>query len=263
LIGVDEKAGKVVGASFSEFANWYATVGKEFDGIAPRCCPLHIPHKDVTVVALMVETDRVPYVVRNAVHGLQGRAPCPEVPWRHGTRTDSAKRAELVKLLMPVTKLPEVEVLAAGLWVQEVKPSPLESAHLYWRLAVHLFVAPRVDPVVIPTHRCESSLQPSEAGGYSLTLAVFNFSSDTPSNIPTKTAVTINTPGLVSINAHYGQKGYTLPLKSETVRVVGKARPTGADAWFDWSCELPTFERKESELRDYVGIWGVGPFRSF
>jgi hypothetical protein len=77
LIGVDEKAGKVVSAPLSEFANWYPAVEKEFDGIAPRCIPLNIPHKDGTVVALLVETDRSPYVVRNAAHGQPNCARCP------------------------------------------------------------------------------------------------------------------------------------------------------------------------------------------
>jgi hypothetical protein len=120
LVGVDEKAGKVVGAPLSEFANRYPAVEREFDGIAPRCIPLNIPHKDGTVVALLVENDRFPYVVRNVAHGQPYGGPVSyEVPWRNGSRTDSAKREDLIRLLTPITKLPEVELLAAGLWVQE------------------------------------------------------------------------------------------------------------------------------------------------
>jgi hypothetical protein len=148
LIGVEEKASKVVGASFSEFANWYPAVEKEFDGVAPRCTPVNIPHRDGTVVALLVETDRMPYVVRNAVHGLQGGGAVSfEVPWRNGSRTDSARRAELVKLLIPATKLPEVEVLAAGLWAHELKPALPRPACIVWRLDVYLFITPRGDNV--------------------------------------------------------------------------------------------------------------------
>jgi hypothetical protein len=260
LIGIDEKAHKVVGAPLSEFANWYPTVEKEFDGLAPRCTPLNIPHKDGTVVALLVETDRAPYAVRNAVHGQPGGGPVSlEVPWRNGARTDSAKRADLIRLLTPVTKLPDVELLAAGLWAQETEqPQP---KHVAWRLDTYLFVIPRGNaPVVIASHRCESLLQPSEAGGYALPLSGYVFGSDTPANVRTKGAVTVNAPGLVTITAHYRQDGYTLPLRSETVRVVGRARPIGADAWIDWSCEL---SRRFPERKDHAGIWGVGPFTSF
>jgi hypothetical protein len=260
LIGVDEKAGKVVGAPPSEFANWYPSVEKEFDGIAPRCIPLNIPHKEGTVVALLVETDRAPYVVRNAVHGQSGGgAVAFEVPWRNGARTDSAKRADLIRLLAPVTKLPEAELLAAGLGAQE-ETTPVGDC-LSWRLDVYLFITPRGNtPVTIAAHRCESSIMPAEAGGYGLPLSDYSFGSDTPGNVRTKGAVTVNTPGLVIITAKYIQNGYSLPLQSETVRVAAKARPVGEDGVIDWNCEL---RRCFPERKDHAGIWGVGPFTSF
>jgi hypothetical protein len=260
LIGVDEKAGRVVGAPPSEFANWYPAVEKEFDALAPVCTLLNVPHPDGAVVALLVETDRFPYVVRNAVHGQPSGGPVSfEVPWRNGNRTDSAKRAELIKLLTPVAKLPEVELLAAGVWAKEIRPP--EPQHVSWRLDVYLFVTPRGDtPVVIPAHRCESSIMPSEAGGYRLPLSDFSLGSDSPVNVRTKSAITLNTPSLVIITAKYSQTSYNLPLKSETVRVAGKARPIGAEGSIDWSCELT---RAYPERRDHAGIWGLGPFTSF
>jgi hypothetical protein len=70
----------------------------------------------------------------------------------------------------------------------------------------------------------------------------------------------VKTPGLVIVRGQYTQHGYMLPLRSMAVRVVGKARPVGADGSIDLSCELTRtlFERK-----DHAGIWGVGPFTSF
>jgi hypothetical protein len=262
LIGVDEKAHKVVGAPLSEFANWYPAVEREFDGIAPRCTPLNIPHKSGTVVALLVETDRAPYVVRNPVHGQPGGGPVSfEVPLRNGTRTDSAKRADLIRQLSPVARLPEVELLAAGLWADDTKDIAAGPSYLTWRLDVYLFVTPRGEsPVVIPAHRCESSIMPSEAGGYALPLSEYSFGCDSPVNVVTKRAVTVYTASLVMITARYAQSSYNLPLTSHAVRVVGKARPVGADGWIDWSCELP---RQFPERRDHAGIWGVGPFTSF
>ncbi len=261
LIGVDEKAGNVVGAPFSEFANWYPAVEKEFDGIAPRCIPLNVPHNGVTVVALLFETDRAPFVVRNAVHGQPSGGPVSfEVPWRNGSRIDSAKRADLLKLLTPAAKLPDVELLAAVVCAHECIEPP-RPAHISWQMDVYLFVTPRGDaPVVIPTHRCESSVQPSEASGYSLPLANFSLGSDSPGNVRTKSAVTVNTPGVVIITAYYQQTGYSLPLKSETVRIAGKARPIGADGSIDWSCDLA---RCYPERKDLAGFWGLGPFTSF
>jgi hypothetical protein len=261
LIGVDEKAHKVVGAPLSEFANWYAQVEKEFDGLAPRCTPLNIPHKDGTVVALLVETDRAPYVVRNAACGQAKGGPVSfEVPWRNGTRTDSAKRADLIRLLTPATTLPEVDFLAAGLFATE------EEGHaghklLKWNLNVYLFITPRgTTPVVIASHRCESLLIPSEGGGFTLPLRDYLFGSDTPGNVTTTRAVTVITPGLVHVRATFVQNTYLLPLTSETVRVIGKARPVGTDGWIDWSCEL---RRCFVDRKDHAGIWGVGPFMTY
>jgi hypothetical protein len=258
LIGVDEKAGKVVGAPLSQFADWYPAVEKEFDGLAPRCTPLNIPHEHGTVVALLIETDRAPYVVRNAFHGKSGGGSVAfEVPWRDGALTRSAKRADLLRLLTPATKLPEVELLAAGLWAQETHGPN----RLTWRLDVYLFVTPLGEtPVVIAAHRCESSVTPAEAGGYALPLGEYSFGSDTPGNARTKSAVTVHTPGLVIISAQYVQNSYTLPLTSQKVQVVGKARPVGADATIDWSCELA---RRFPERTEHAGIWGIGSFTSF
>jgi hypothetical protein len=160
-----------------------------------------------------------------------------------------------------VVTLPEVELLAAGLSAKELKPDKGRSAYLIWRLRVHLFVAPRNDtPIVIPMHRCETSIHPSEAADYALPLADFSFGSDMPDNVVTKNAATVKTPGLVTVEGHYAQYGYSLPLKSERVRVVGKARPIGADGSIDWSCELA---RQFPERKNYAGIWGIGPFASF
>ncbi len=127
LIGVDERAGKVVGAPPSEFTAWYPAVEKEFEGLAPHCVLLNIPHNGTTVSALLFETDRAPFVVKNAAYGLAGDAGekvAFEVPWRNGTRTESAKRADLFKLLTPAARLPDVELLAAGLWAKEVNKAP-------------------------------------------------------------------------------------------------------------------------------------------
>jgi hypothetical protein len=267
LIGVDEKAGKVVGAGYAEFANWYPSVEKEFNGMAPRCILLNIPHKDgKAVVALLFESDRSPFVVRNAVHGKPNGGPVSfEVPWRNGSRIDSARRADLIKLLTSVTKLPDVEVLAAGLCANEVKQQS-QPAYIAWRLEVRLFITPRDDSqVVIPVHRCESSILPSEANGYSLPLSQFRFDTDMPGNITAKSGVTVTTPGLVTVSAYYLQKSYTLPLKSVIVRVVGKARPIGADSSIDWSCELTRCspEHNSSEQSANVGMWEYGSFTPF
>src|SRR5262249_34476070 len=102
-------------------------------------------------------TDRSPYVVKNALHGQAGGASGPislEVPWRHGTKVRSATRADLLRLMIPITKMPDVEWLDANLSVGEVLPQE-GGARLPWHLNVHAYVAPQSGyETVIAAHRC-------------------------------------------------------------------------------------------------------------
>src|SRR5258708_6245175 len=79
--------------------------------------------------------------------------------------------------------------------------------------------------------RRERSIMPSEVEGYPLPHSDYSCGSPTGGNLGGNSAVTVNTPGVVTISATYIQHGSSLPLKSGTVRVVGKARPVGADGW--------------------------------
>lgn len=106
LIGVDEEQG-VTGANYEELANWLPAVNKQFNGIPPRCYDLNVPtNYDLIVVALVFETDRAPFVVKNPAFGVQKGEPVEfEVAWREGRRTRSATRADLMLMLSDVKPL--------------------------------------------------------------------------------------------------------------------------------------------------------------
>jgi len=109
LIGVDEKKG-ITGAKYEDLANWYTQVQTSFDGLAPRFTDLNIPVDGKTVVALLFETNRAPFVVKNPMFGKAGGGPVQlEVPWREGTSIRSATRADLLRLLSPLETLSEIE----------------------------------------------------------------------------------------------------------------------------------------------------------
>ncbi|MDA0268976.1 MAG: hypothetical protein O2890_11825 [Cyanobacteria bacterium] len=111
LIGVDEKNG-VVGVNATDIATWYPKVQSCFDeSLAPRMSPLNIPVDGVTVVALLFETNRAPFVVKNPNGGTIHR----EVPWRENTSIRSAHRSDLIRVLAPIQFLPEIEILSAEL----------------------------------------------------------------------------------------------------------------------------------------------------
>ncbi len=143
VIGVDQKSG-VVGAPQLELSNWWSAVQADFSELAPEMKDLVITADGHTVTALLFATDRAPFVV-NATGGLL------EVPWREGTRTNSAKRSDLLRLLVPTLRVPTFEVLGAYFDVKKEKIGSGES--LVAKINMKIYVVPADDRrVVFPVH---------------------------------------------------------------------------------------------------------------
>ena len=140
IIGVDQQRG-VVGANHEELADWFAGVKAQFDGLAPQLTDLTVPVRNGAVAALLFETDRSPFVVKNPVFGQTGGGPVQfEVPWREHTSTRTATRSELIKLLSPLQKLPSFEILSATL---SAEVTPFEESdklkQLLWSLELEMY----------------------------------------------------------------------------------------------------------------------------
>jgi hypothetical protein len=160
IIGVDQQKG-VIGVGQTELANWYQQIQSQFDeGMAPSMTDLNIPVSGKTVVALFFETDRAPFVVKSA----NGSGPIHrEVPWREGTSIRSANRADLIRLLSPIQRLPEIEILGCELSIQPSSTVVATKGRLLndtkpWNLelTVDLYIVPKCeDRIVIPFHRCQ------------------------------------------------------------------------------------------------------------
>lgn len=164
LIGVDEEEG-VVGARREDLADWYPQVQSQFDGLAPQLVDHDIAVGDKTIVALLFETERAPFVVKNPCFGKEGGGPVAlEVPWREATSTRSARRADLLRLLSPLQALPDFEVIGGTLVVR--RHFREGEAFLQWSLRLELYVeAPREDRIVIPFHRCRATFEVSASVG--------------------------------------------------------------------------------------------------
>jgi hypothetical protein len=162
VIGLDEDRG-VVGAEPQELSDWFAKVKACFDGICPDLRDLNVPIQGKIVVALLFNTERAPYVVRNPAFGKSGAGPVRwEVPWREARSTTTARREHLMRLLAPVTQQPETEPLAIELAVrEELRPS--EDPILRWYLTGGVYVIPRSQtPIVFPFHRCSLTVKLGE-----------------------------------------------------------------------------------------------------
>ncbi len=158
LIGVDEKMG-VVGAQVNELATWFPKVESHFDGLAPEHVDLNVPVDEETVVALHFETERAPFVVKNAAFGQKGGGPVElEVPWRDGTSVRSARRSEMARMLSPLASSPGIEVLAALL-----ETSPKQGSNeqrMSWQLVLLLYItAQSEDHTIVPGHHYSVSMQ--------------------------------------------------------------------------------------------------------
>jgi len=151
LIGIDERAQSVSGAEPKELANWYPNVASQFDEVAPALQDLAIQYHGVSIVALLFETDRAPFLVKNPSGGHVDW----EVPWREGTKTRSVRRTNMVRLLSGIAALPDVELLEASL-----RASPGNEKDMFqWRLEFTLYISPQSDRLVIPFHRCKAEIR--------------------------------------------------------------------------------------------------------
>jgi hypothetical protein len=160
IIGLDEQRG-VVPFATTDPAMWVQQLHAQFDGLGPSVETLSVPTDGGGVYALLFDTARRPFVVKNSVHGTSGGGPVSlEVPWREGTAVRSARREDLIRLLVPALNLPAFEVLevnASASLVDASEEHPEKS--LDWSVSVELYVTPRTsERVVLPVHRVSLEL---------------------------------------------------------------------------------------------------------
>ena len=169
LIGIDEKSHQIAGAEYSEVANWWPRVKSFFNELPPQMVDVNVPYDDKTVVALLFETERRPFVVK-----VPGGGPIDlETPWRDGTMVRSAKRRELFTILSAGCKNPSVEVLKGRLLISQDLGGRFSGKH---GLELDVYImSESSDRVIIPFHHCEGILRfagantPFELSSISLT----------------------------------------------------------------------------------------------
>ncbi len=155
LIGVDEERG-VVGVHATEFAGWYNGVRACFDDLvlAPKVVDVAVSTRAGTVVALLFDGSRVPYVVRNTSFGKSAGAAQFEVPWREATAVRSARHSDLIQILVPLSTLPRIEVRSG----EFVSGGRFPNAP--GRLELGLYIVPaKRGRIVIPFHRCTAAIR--------------------------------------------------------------------------------------------------------
>jgi hypothetical protein len=233
VIGLDEALG-VVGADDAELANWLPKVISHFEsGLAPSLIlNVNVPVGGKTLVSLYFETERAPYLVKNPVYGQSGQGPVEyELPWRDGNATRTGRRADLLRLLMPGERLPEVEVLSASIECQDRTQENVAqggAATLIWILRAKLYIAPKSrERISIPRHRCSGWLRDTYSGG-DIAFSEINCGADPQSLLtPTNAGLVIEGPGLADVAAScttpFRQSGYPDPAEASLRLTVPEA----------------------------------------
>lgn len=259
LFGVDEKVG-VKGVVFQEFAAWWSKVSSHFESLAPEVVEINVPYEGATVVALLVLTDRVPFVVKNPSFGLnRGESVEYEVPWREMTSVRSAKRSDLLRLLVPLQKLPSVEVISATLIgqgqgtgggdYQRIIPGQCE-----WDLWLDLYFTPSgPKSIVFPAHKMRIEVTEADAlGTASLDYYVLRslggpiavFSRDTTHDL------IITGPERVKFTARYDQ-GLIEREPGAVASAMLHLQPADMDRAISISCTLAATGDWSYELREW------------
>lgn len=236
LVGVDQVRG-VVGVDHKELANWLAAVVSEFNGMPPTMVDINVPYSGETVVALLFETDRAPFVIKNPAFGVEsGVSIAFEVPWREGTLTRTANRSDLIRLLVPMLNLPEVELLDGELVLSEYDK-------YHWGLRIQLYITPQEGAtVVIPFHRCEAMVKlpaleaPIDLGDIRLAPPYKGIPGPLGSGMERDSYTVANTgnelilqgPGCVNLSGAAWADELPTELEGSTVEVQAKLSPTHA-----------------------------------
>jgi hypothetical protein len=127
IIGVDEKRRALTNPPVTEKSNWLAGLTSFFDGFPPTLSnDVNIIIQDKSVVALLFDTEQgAPYVVRR---GSGGSYPEYVVPWREGTAKRTARRHELLRILVSKRGLAD---LKAELEFNRMAPASTGSKTLF------------------------------------------------------------------------------------------------------------------------------------
>lgn len=154
IVGIDERTG-VAGANDMELSTWWPQVQSQFDQLPPDLLlHLNVPIGDKVVVALLIDAERRPYVVKNP---KAGEAIDREVPWREGTLVRTARRSELMNILAPFVRIPRFETVFA-----RVAQHLHQHQNQYYVVAeIRLYVVAS-ERIVLRPRRCTAAIRHGE-----------------------------------------------------------------------------------------------------
>lgn len=161
IIGVDENTG-VTGCRLADLAKTLPSIWQHFESEPPESCEVSIGFSGTACTALAFSALRVPYMVKNPSFGSEaGHVIEAEIPWRDGTRIRTARRDEVLRLLIDYSHSPQVEFLSGKVFA--ISPDnishKMKEGFVPIRIQIEFYVMPRTkDSIVIPRHRIRGCL---------------------------------------------------------------------------------------------------------
>lgn len=195
LFGIDEAQHEVTGVQAEDLSKWWDQVQSRFDERAPSIGHVNISQANRrTVLALAIDTEAAPFVVKSTESGRQR-----EVLYREGTRVQPVTRSQLLRLLTEPGNRLDAEVLSRRVSLSLPVPQT-ESVVLH--LNMFLFVElQRYETVIIPHHRCSATFQIPEMPTFSHE-AIIRFTSKDQEGVLSEPSQTIvNSAGKIRIDA--------------------------------------------------------------
>lgn len=116
IIGIDEQTGEIFDVSNTDVLDWWTQITGQFDQMPPemmRHISVPVGNGGEHVIALAFASDRAPYVTKTG-----SAKPSLEVPMREGTGTRTARRDELLRILIPAASAPRATVLRSELYLE-------------------------------------------------------------------------------------------------------------------------------------------------
>jgi hypothetical protein len=168
VMGLDEDGHRVSGVEDADLATWWPQVEKRFDqAISPTMRSFRVPtDSGLAVTAIVIETDRAPYVVRTDGQGGVDR----EVPFRVGTALRTAHRRELLQMVVPAAALPDVDIIEAEVRCQLARDRVRNVPEEEWPKYVAFRASGRAffdagSFTMLPSHLASLEVELSGAGG--------------------------------------------------------------------------------------------------
>lgn len=272
IIGIDEKTGAVHDVSGTDILDWWNQIVPQFDHTPPelvRHLNVQVGDDGEHVVAVTFASDRAPYVVKTG-KGNQ----LFEVPMREGTGTRSARRDELLRILIPTTRLPEVISVEGDLYAEYApkvdkrllaEPIYSQEESMYAHGSVRLYFAHNGrEAATLPTHSMTGTLRIANEV-FPLTVAPVVPRNDKQHNptagpITTTDGITITASGsaLLAVSLKDCPPSMREELRSSQqlvldveLEVLGGIKPIRVNT----TLEKNPYKEEKTEYQDILGNW--------